>query len=339
MPRAPKPSAPRPPQDPNMSPGPHGAVPPTPGQKVSFRHPATGEQAQGHIHATGSHGATIVDGEGSVHRVPHGHYMHDDAPVGGDPSGPKPSGQQVLRAARKHLELGPDAMLAVLGAAAMLVVGGVDRAHELQSQDVAFHDGCAYVKPDKLRTDDEALVPILQKLQQASPRGPIFQIKGKPITEDQLTTYVRRFGATGGATPSGAPPAPNPAAMAKGITAGDIAAIVPQDLGGEPRKRRKQKRKRKARAACEPMNKANPIGLRLPARPKASSRWRVDQYDVEFSYAPSGLGLVSIRGPGMIMPLHEVCSGLTKARELAGDLIDDLKNGRAPRSGLFQVVA
>jgi len=54
------------------------AVPPS--TRVKYRHPESGEERDGHVHAGGSKGLTVVDEEtGQAHKVPHGHYVvHPD---------------------------------------------------------------------------------------------------------------------------------------------------------------------------------------------------------------------------------------------------------------------
>jgi hypothetical protein len=179
-----------------------GAVPPTPGRKVAFRHPDTGEETEGHVHATGAAGATIVDGHGTTHRVAHGAYMHADADAGADAE-QKPRAALVRQAAHKHLELGPDKPLGVHAAAALLVCGGVSTppVHTLTAKDVAFNGDYAMFAGDKLRTNEPDLVKALQQLAQKNAKGPLF---GPDLTEQSLTTYVRRFGIG----PMGGKPAP-----------------------------------------------------------------------------------------------------------------------------------
>lgn len=71
--------------------GEHG---PKTGHDVDFRHPVTGDQRKGMVHASGHKGATVIDHEtGEAHRVDHGHYQAkhpaDDRPhmQGGDQEG------------------------------------------------------------------------------------------------------------------------------------------------------------------------------------------------------------------------------------------------------------
>ncbi len=198
-PKAPKPPTPKAPAGP---PGPPaastpGVVPPTPGKMVKFKHPTTGEESTGHIHAQGVHGATIVDGTGATHKLPHGSYMHHDDPGAPDQ---KPQADLIRAAARKHLQLGLDAPLAVHGVAMLLAAGTTKpfRVHELQAPDVTFGGKYAFVDNEKLQTDDPDVVRALRELQQRNPKGPLFAINGKPITEESLVTYARRFGTPGG---------------------------------------------------------------------------------------------------------------------------------------------
>jgi hypothetical protein len=297
------------PADPANNPGPHGQVPPTPGQRVKFTHPTTGQETEGHIHAQGGQGATVVDGHGTTHRVPHGQYMHvhDATPAGGGEI--KPSAELVKLAARKHLELGPDAPLAIYATAALLCIGGVDRVHDLKASDVRIKGSCLYVDPDKLQTDDPAVVQMVGNLQRQSPRGPLFTIHNQPMTEQGLTTYVRRFGTPQGAGPNPTPPAP----MAKAVVTGP---------------------------AVEDLHKASPAALILPVThdQAPAAAWQLGEFLVEFRKGAHGVGLVTIDGPNLVVPLHEVVGNETRARDFAAEACKALREGKTPRRGLFQAV-
>lgn len=289
-----------------------GGVPPTPLRKVQFRHPATGETTEGHIHAASTKGATIVDGHGQTHKVPHGDYMHAETPGAGGEA-PKPRADLVTAAARKHLELGLNTPLAVHAAAALLVAGGVHRAHALQSQQVAFEDGYALIKPDKLRTNEAPLVQALQQLQKKNPRGPIFQLNGEPITEQSLTLYVQRFGGAHGPTV--------PGAGAGGAQPAPPKAAPPP-----------------APAGPQPMAKAAASALELPPDlGEALMRWVIGGYVCKFRKGASGLGVVTVEQDGMPLPWHEVTTQ-TSAQRVAREAVDAISSGRSPARGVFQAV-
>ena len=62
---------------------------------VRFRHPETGEERTGDVHAGGAKGISVIDHEtGLLHRVPHGHYVADPNAGKGPPASqqasPKP---------------------------------------------------------------------------------------------------------------------------------------------------------------------------------------------------------------------------------------------------------
>lgn len=311
---------------PGSNPGPHGPIPPTPGQHVTFRHPSTGEASEGHIHAQGAHGATVVDGHGVTHRLPHGMYMHAHAQPAGADGAPKPDGKLVLAAARKHLELGPDAPLAVHGAAAMLVVGGVKNAHALETQQIGFEGGKLQVKPDKLQTAEAPLVAVMQQLAQKNPRGPVFVVQGKPITEESLTTYVQRFGLPNGAAAAPGAFAPPPGGAPAGAPAGG-----PPSPGGAPPGKKKP-------AVAAVMAKASASALDMPgAGPgRVLKTWHDGDYTCEWRRDANGIGCVTIRGSALPVPLHEVVSSLAKGESFAREAITALRAGRAPNRGIFQ---
>lgn len=275
-----------------------GTVPSAPSARVKFRHPDTGEETHGHVHGTpGARGATVVDGTGTTHRVPHGHYMHADEDGGED--GDKPSAQAVAKAAHAHVKLGADQPLAVYGAAALLVVGGVRKTpvHELQVADVAIQDGKLLVHPDRLQTDDADVVKVVQALLGRTKKGPLFTVQGKPITEQALTTYVRRYGAP--TMGKAASPAHEPA----------------------------------------PMEKASAGAMILPHLPVPEIAWDVDGYHCTLAKSAHGVLCVSIFGPNMPMPLHEVVPNFAAARAMATEQVGHLRNGRTPTRGVFQRTA
>lgn len=287
-------------------------------------------------------GATVVDGHGTTHRVPHGHYMHDDEPADGEGERPKPSAQLVAKAARKHLQLGIDAPLAVYGLAALLTVGGVKRAHELAAEDVKFNKNIAMFPREKLKTDDDEVVKLLSMLARKAGKGPIFVVQGAPITEQALTAYVQRFGSTSTPSapqpPAGAPPGPpGGAPMAKGLDAPAVADIVPEHLmGSAPKKKRHKKKRRKADPEIIPIAKASASALDLPRLEGVPLHaWRQDGYDCAYR-SVHGVGVLSISGHGLVLPLHEVARDLAKAKMFAGQMIAELKAGKTPSRGLFQ---
>lgn len=276
-----------------------------PGRKVKFRHPDTGEETQGHLHATGPVGATVVDGRGAVHKVPHGHYMHADeaGPGDGDQGDDKPSAAVVKKAALKHLELGADQPLAVYAAAALLSkkLGGVEHAHDLKSEEVTIANPYARVERGKLQTDLEPLVKTLAALKKKTPSGPLFVVDGKPITADALTLYVQRFGTPG-----------------KGVGGRDVRPANPGD--------------------GEPMAKAAASALDLPVLGEAESEWEHLGYHCSFHKGDHGLGHLMIEGPNMPLPLHEVVGNAIAARAVASLVVANLRAGKAPGRGVFQAV-
>lgn len=289
-----------PPQKPGALPPAPGTVSSQPGPRVKFRHPDTGEETHGHVHGTpGARGATVVDGTGTTHRIPHGHYMH--AEEGGE-DGEKPSAEAVAKAARAHLELGPDQPLAVYAAAALLVAGGCRRTpvHELQVADLRFDGKYAKVVPDKLQTSEPELVKALQALATRAKKGPLFTIQGKPITEQGLTTYVRRYGMP---------------------TMGGTS--TPPEHGPGP--------------GAQPMQKAHASAMALPvAPPVPEAVWDLHGYRCTFHKGESGLGWITVEGPGMHLPLHEVVPTMRAGRSMAEALVEALRNGRTPPRGVYQ---
>lgn len=337
------PAAPAPPPDPAMNPGAHGAIPPTPGQRVKFNHPATGEETEGHIHAQGGQGATVVDGQGATHRVPHGSYMHvhDATPPGGGEV--KPQAELVKQAARKHLELGPSAPLAIYATAALLSIGGVKTVHELNASDVRIKGGCLYVDQDKLKTDDPAVVQMVQQLQHNSPKGPLFQVQGQPMTEQALTQYVKRFGTPQGAGPDPTPPAPMAKAQHPRVSKA-IAKFVREGIPQEQAVAKALSMDREGRLTDEgeyihaDLHKASAAALILPTVPDTppAARWQLGDYLVEFRKGRGGIGMVTVDGPGMPLPLHEIVSDPAGARRFATDAVAKLRKGEAPSRGVFQ---
>jgi hypothetical protein len=169
--------------------GADGTVTEAPTKRVQFRHPDSGEDAHGFVHTSGEQGATIVDEHGEMHKVEHGHYMHH----ADEHQTPKIDRDHMVAVARKHLELGPPAKLSLMAAAILLSAAGVKGAHTLQASDVIAKNGVAIVHDSRI--EDEALSSVLESLAQGE--GPLFQVEGEPITAEDLTAYVTKFGQPG----------------------------------------------------------------------------------------------------------------------------------------------
>lgn len=295
-----------------------GVVPSTPGRKVKFRHPDTGEEHEGHVHAAGAAGATIVGPDGTTHKVTHGNYHHTDGPQSPEEA-PKPQADLVRAAAQKHLELGPEAPLCIYGCAALLAAGGLEHphAHELEAKDFQITSGgMARFPQDKLQTDDKSVVDMLRKLAAANPKGPIFRIKGQPITPENLTAYVQRFGK-----PTGSP---GPDAAAAG--APPAAASMPPMAKGRTSDGR----------WIWPLVKAAVGALDIPTAPQILSRWEVNGFTCYFRKGRHGIGMVTIEGPDMPLPLHELVHNVSDAKKFAGEAIPMIRAGRAPEKGIYQ---
>lgn len=278
-----------------------GTVPSLPGKRVRFRHPDTGDDADGHVHAAGAHGATIVDHTGATHKVPHGHYQFHAEESGGV----KPSAKTVKAAAIKHLELGASAPLAIYAAAALVSIGGVKTAHALSGPDVEIRPPFALFRTERLKTSMEPLVKVLGALKQQAGSGPLFRVDGKPITEEALTQYVRRFGG-------------------QGLGGRETRPANPTDDQG---------------AQQTSMTKAAASAMDLPRAEQADEEWEEHGYRCRFRKASTGIGILSIDGGvhvSMPIPLHEVVPSIARARALAPQLVEDLRLGRAPRRGVFQ---
>ena len=87
------------------------------------------------------------------------------------------------------------------------------------------------------------------------------------------------------------------------------------------------------------MAKASASALDLPSNAgQPLFSWEHLGYVCEFRKGANGLGLVSVEGDGMPIPLHEIVSNLSKAKRFAAEAITDLQAGRAPRRGIFQAV-
>ena len=88
------------------------------------------------------------------------------------------------------------------------------------------------------------------------------------------------------------------------------------------------------------MAKASACALDLPnAGPgKVLHSWAHLGYVCEFRKGTNGIGLVTVEGPDMPLPLHEIVSNLSKAKVFASEAITALRDGRAPRRGIFQAV-
>lgn len=153
-------------------------------KRVRFRHPETGDEEHGHIHASGHKGATVIDGTGKSHQVHHGHYMHHDPT-------PPIDRAALITAATSHLELGPRAPMAHLAAICLLRLGGVKKAEKLQGSDLIVDGDEVKIRPAKKRVrEPRALAAILAHLARQTD-GPLFE-GAKP---DHVRAYTVRFGS------------------------------------------------------------------------------------------------------------------------------------------------
>lgn len=154
--------------------------------RVKFRHPQSGEETTGHLHSQGQKGATVVGPDGAKHQIEHGHYLHHKSEG--------VSTTALLKQAEQHLELGPQAMLAIHAVGVMLAAGGVDHASELTTNDVRVTKGGVLILPHKMRVKEpKRLVAMLSHL--AAGDGPLLRVGDTPVDADGLMTYARRFGA------------------------------------------------------------------------------------------------------------------------------------------------
>jgi hypothetical protein len=275
-------------------------------QRVKFKHPGTGEETDGHIHATGQMGATIVDGDGATHKVPHGHYLHHQDPKQIDKD-------RVVQAAKKHLELGPKAAMAVYGLAALMSAGGVKNAHAMKVGDVTVRKTDALIKPDKLRVAEPEIVQALKAMQLGKdPRDPLFQIDGAPIDPAALTEYVRRYGDSQGQ--AGGPPMRAPSGPAPGKT--------PPAGGAKPK----------------PLAKASPIALVVPFRGvdrPAERTWLEDGWTCEYREADSGMGYLTMRKANSTLPYHEVVGSIALAYSMSRRMAEEFRAGGIPWKGVY----
>ena len=284
-----------------------GATSSSPAQRVRFRHPDTGEEQDGHIHGVpGPLGASVVDGRGQMHKVPHGQYLHHNDAGGAaeGEGGERPSAEKVGQAARKHLELGAEAPLAVYGAIALLTIGGCHAPHAWRVKDVTIKGPDLLAHPDKLKTDEAPLVKLVAQLVKGrKPTDPLFTVDGKPVTEDAVTTYVRRFGSEAG--------------LIGGRT------VAPPESVAAPK------------PARTPMAKASAQAYHLPAVVPPYKTWKVDGYTVMLRKSASGIESMTLEGPGLDLPLHEIVRGDAHAQQIARQVIDRVRRGRAPNRGVF----
>lgn len=255
-----------------------------PAKRVKFRHPDTGEDTDGHIHGTpGRLGATIVDGRGQLHKVPHGDYLHHREP---SQEGDKPDAAQVAQVAQRHLELGPKAPMAVHAACALLAVGGAKRPHGLRVGDVGFEGEYALIHPDRLRTDDASVVAFLRELAKGKdPSSPLFVVDGEPLSEDGMTAYVNRFGRQN-ATVGGKDQPPD----------------QPPD---------------------QPMAKAAAVAFLQPELEPVVDRWTEQGMVCEFRKGRHGIGALTITQPGRVPLHEAVVNAMAAralARQLASDI-------------------
>lgn len=300
--------------------GPAGAAPKQdpatnmPLQRVKFKHPQTGEDTDGHIHASGQMGATIVDGDGATHKVPHGQYMHHQDPKQIDKD-------RVVQAAKKHLELGPKAALATYALAALMSAGGAKNAHAMKVGDVTVRKNDALIKPDKLRVAEPEIVDALRAMQLGKdPKDPLFQIDGAPIDPAALTEYVRRYGNASGQ--AGGPPMKPPAGPPDGAPPGK-----PPPAGGKA-----------PQGAPQPMAKASPLALIVPFQGSgkpAARTWVEGGYTCEYREAASGMGYLTMRKANMTLPYHEVVGSIALAYSMARQMAKEFEGGAVPWKGVY----
>lgn len=201
------------------------------GHDVDYRHPVTGDPRKGTLHASGMKGATVIDHEtGESHRVDHGHYQAkhpaDDRPHaqgdqedGESDAGGRWSREELVAYARErfealkatsealgrfreqmrhHLELGAGNPRAVMAVAAVLVDQGLAPATvvtatvdqlQVKGEEISAtdSDGTTYTAHDAPRAAE-----VLQSLLEGD--GPVFQVKGEPMTDEQLVEYIAGAG-------------------------------------------------------------------------------------------------------------------------------------------------
>lgn len=272
--------------------------PPAPLNKVRFHHPHTGEETVGHVHKSGPLGITAQDEEGQTHKIPHGHYVvhHEE---------PKVDADRVVSQAKRHLDLGAGAPLAIYGAIALMAHGGAKRPHALRLEDVRVGANKVLLVPDKLRVvQPPQLVDLLTRWARDAERaggGPLFRIRGKPVTEQEVTEYVKRFGlAQADPSQGGQPGQPGP--------------------GGQP------------------MNKASAAAMEISAAPEPWQKWIEEGgYICELRRGRTGhLVTITIRHPSLLLPMHEVAPDSLRARHLAKEMVGDLRQGKMPQKhGVF----
>ena len=123
------------------------------------------------------------------------------------------------------------------------------------------------------------------------------------MTEDAVTTYVRRFGSEAG--------------LIGGRT------VAPPEPVTAPKPDR------------TPMAKASAQAYDLPVVVPPYKTWKVDGYTVMLRKSASGIESMTLEGPGLDLPLHEIVRSDAHAQQIARQVIDRVRRGRAPNRGVF----
>lgn len=167
---------------------------------TTFRHPTTGEERKGTVHALGLGGATIVDDDtGEAHQVAHGQYTNPvKAKDGKKEDGPG----DWKKATQDHLELGPRSRLAVHAAACHAAEAGCTKPHELKRDDVKVSGNRTSFGVTS-KVDDPYVAATMRWLkQQPGDDRDLFSWQGaggkrERLTAESLAAYRSRLGQVG----------------------------------------------------------------------------------------------------------------------------------------------
>lgn len=88
-----------------------------------------------------------------------------------------------------------------------------------------------------------------------------------------------------------------------------------------------------------PLSKASTGALALPKLGAPTREWEQDGYRCRYFSRDDGMGVVTVDGPNMPLPWHEVADSEGKARALVKSAIPKLRAGKSPSAGVFKPLA
>lgn len=299
-------------------------------QRVKYKHPETGEDHNGHVHATGHKGATVIGQDGSAHQVPHGQYLHHDEDSG-------PDGEALKETALRHMGHGSHSRMGMLALAALLQLGGVADPTALKGSDLEARESDVLIQPDKLRLHEPPeAVQLLSDMVARAGDGAVFApSEGGEIRLRDVKEYVDHF--SGGGTSSSSEPEPMEKAVRLLPPGVHLVPLEKADVKAHTRRLASGSAYGYVSINGSSLEKAVPSALVLPVFGDPLKTWHQRGVQCEYRESRPGVGWLTLRGGKLLpLPYHEIASSLEKAVVLARRLTRELQLGEMPFKGVFK---